>query len=69
MGSTVAARIRRGDFDRIVLVNRYEVADPTFDGWYANQLGPTVMTDIQDRYSWIGAIEGFQIYAPNPPSG
>jgi hypothetical protein len=65
----LAARIRRGDFDRIVLVNRYEVDDPTFDGWYAKHLGPTVMAAIQDRYSWIGEIDGFHIYAPNAASG
>jgi hypothetical protein len=60
----LAAQIRSGEFDRIVLVNRYELIDPNFTSVYAAHLGPIVMSAIQERYVWIGEINGFQIYGP-----
>jgi hypothetical protein len=60
----LAAQLRGGEFDRVVLVNRYELIDPNFTSLYAAHLGPIVMSAIQERYSWIGEINGFQIYGP-----
>jgi hypothetical protein len=64
--AALAGRIRAGEFDRIVLVNRFEETDPRFEGWYAAQLGPTVMAAIRERYEWIGQVDGFHIYGPTP---
>jgi hypothetical protein len=60
----LARRIEAAEFDYVVLLYRFETVDPTFDGWYANHFGKTVMSAISKRYQWIGDADGFYIYGP-----
>ncbi len=59
-----AGRVDAAEFDYVILLFRFEVVDPAFEGWYAAQFGKTVMSAIKRRYNWVGEMDGFHVYAP-----
>ena len=64
MGGALARRINAAEFDYVILLFRFELIDPDFQGWYGAQFGKTVMLAIKRRYKWVGEVDGFQVYAP-----
>jgi hypothetical protein len=60
----LAARIDRGEFDRIVLSYNLDVH---FEDWYSKvHLGRTVAAAIRDHYRLAEETQGYFIYAPAP---
>jgi hypothetical protein len=60
----LAARIRDAEFPYIVLLYRFETKDPDSTGWYGAHFGSTVMSAIDDRYTYLGSFDGYHVYGP-----
>jgi hypothetical protein len=59
-----AGRVDAAEFDYVILLLRFETVDPDFRLWYRDEFGTTVMSAIKRRYTWVGEVDGFQLYVP-----
>jgi hypothetical protein len=60
----LADRVDAAEFDYVILLRRFETVDPDFKLWYRDEFGKTVMSAIKRRYTWVGEVDGFQLYVP-----
>jgi hypothetical protein len=60
----LADRVDAAEFDYVILLLRFETVDPDFKLWYRDEFGKTVMSAIKRRYTWVGEVDGFQLYVP-----
>ena len=60
----LAERIDAAEFDYVILLFRFEAADPDFGGWYGDQFGKTVMSAVKSGITGLVRRMASMSYAP-----